>query len=208
MPNPLETGSLVVVRGERWLLINSASHGAATILTLEGRDRTNADQRLRVIDPFDRARRITSAKPRRRPRRAVLRAALGAIVDARSASGLVDGGGRVDRSVAYQLEPALAAVSGATRLLLADAVGLGKTIQAGLMLSELRERGWVEHALIVCPAGLRDTWARELRDRFGISATMLDQAPIAERIASLPPGVKSVGRPRRRDRVDRFHQAR
>ncbi len=188
MPNPLETGSLVVVRGERWLLINSASHGAATILTLEGRDRTNADQRLRVIEPFDRARRITSAKPKRRPRRAVLRAALGAIVDARSATGLWTA---ADASIDlwdYQLEPALAAVSGATRLLLADAVGLGKTIQAGLLLSELRERGWVERALIVCPAGLRDTWARELANRFDIKAAILDQAAVAERAASLPPG--------------------
>ena len=188
MRNPLEPGSLVVVRDERWLLINSASHGAATILTLEGRDRTNADQRLRVIEPFDRARRITSAKPRRRPRRAVLRAALGAIVDARSATGLWTA---ADASIDlwdYQLEPALAAVGGATRLLLADAVGLGKTIQAGLLLSELRQRGWVERALIVCPAGLRDTWARELANRFDIKAAILDQAAIAERAASLPPG--------------------
>ena len=80
-------------------------------------------------------------------------------------------------------------IGGATRLLLADAVGLGKTIQAGLILSELIERGWIEHSLIVCPAGLRDTWARELRDRFGIAATVLDQPSIAERIASLPPGI-------------------
>ena len=48
----------------------------------------------------------------------------------------------------YQLEPALAVLRGATRLLLADAVGLGKTIQAGLILSELRERGWVDRALV------------------------------------------------------------
>ncbi len=202
MRNPLEIGSLVEVRGERWLLINSASHGAATILTLEGRDRTNADQRLRVIDPFDRARRITSAKPKRRPRRAVLRAAMGAIVDARSAAGLWTA---ADASIdlwAYQLEPALAAVSGATRLLLADAVGLGKTIQAGLLLSELRERGWIEHALIVCPAGLRDTWARELATRFDISATILDQAAVAERVAALPPGANPWAGHARRDRVD------
>ncbi|MEO7133310.1 MAG: helicase-related protein, partial [Vicinamibacterales bacterium] len=131
---------------------------------------------------------VTSAKPRRRPRRAVLRTALGAIVDARSAGGLWTAADASIDLMAYQLEPALAAVSGATRLLLADAVGLGKTIQAGLLLSELRERGWVEHALIVCPAGLRDTWAHELASRFGISATILDQTAVAERVAALPPG--------------------
>ena len=189
MPNPLETGSLLEVRGERWLLINSASHGAATVLTLEGCDRTNANQRLRVIDPFDRPRRITSSTPTRRARRAVLRAALGAIVDARSAAGLWTAADASIDLLTYQLEPALAAVSGATRLLLADAVGLGKTIQAGLLLSELLERGWIERALVVCPAGLRDTWARELATRFGITATILDQAAVAQRVAALPPEV-------------------
>ena len=67
----------------------------------------------------------------------------------------------------FQLEPALALVRGhASRFLLADEVGLGKTIQAGLMLAELRQRGWCEHALIVTPAGLRQQWAEELRHRF------------------------------------------
>jgi superfamily II DNA or RNA helicase len=189
MPVSFETGSLLEVRGERWLLTHVAPHGTATVLTLEGRDRENARQRLRVIDPFDRAKPITSARPKRRPRCAVLRAALGAIVDARPPTGLWTAADASIDLLAYQLEPALAVLSGATRLLLADAVGLGKTIQAGLILSELRERGWIEHALIVCPAGLRDTWSIELASRFGIRAAILDQTAIAERIASLPPGV-------------------
>ena len=186
---PFETGSLVEVRGERWLLTGATVHRSCSVLTLEGRDRENAKRRLRVIDPFDRPRRITNAKPKRRPRRAVLRAALGAIVDARPATGLWTAGAASIDLWAYQLEPALAAINGATRLLLADAVGLGKTIQAGLLLSELRERVWIERALIVCPAGLRDTWARELIARFGIRAVILDQAAIAERVASLPAGM-------------------
>lgn len=189
MPLPFRIGSLVEVRGERWLLTGAAAHGSCTVLTLEGRDPANAKQRLRVIDPFDRARRVATTRPTRRPRRAVLRAALGAIVEARSATGLWTAGGASIDLWAYQLEPALAALNGATRLLLADAVGLGKTIQAGLLLSELRERGWIERALIVCPAGLRDTWARELAARFGIHAAILDQAALADQVASLPPGV-------------------
>jgi superfamily II DNA or RNA helicase len=189
MPFPFETGSLVEVRDERWLLTGATAQGSCSVLTLEGRDRENANQRLRVIDPFDRPRRISNATPKRRPRRAVLRAALGAIVDARPGTGLWTAGAASIDLWAYQLEPALAAINGATRLLLADAVGLGKTIQAGLLLSELRERGWIERALIVCPAGLRDTWARELIARFGIRAVILDQAAIAERVATLPAGM-------------------
>jgi superfamily II DNA or RNA helicase len=74
-------------------------------------------------------------------------------------------------------------------VLLADSVGLGKTIEAGLILSELRARGWAERALILCPAGLRTMWAGELQQRFGIASAVFDQAAIAETIASLPPGV-------------------
>lgn len=177
------------VRGGRWLLTNVAAHGSCTVLTLEGRDRDNVARRLRVIDPFDRSRRLTGGTPTRRPRRAVLRAALGAIVETRAPFGLWTAADAAIDLWAYQLEPALAAISGATRLLLADAVGLGKTIQAGLLLAELRERGWVERALILCPAGLRDTWAQELQARFGIRAVIVDPAAIAERVAALPPGV-------------------
>jgi superfamily II DNA or RNA helicase len=188
MPIPYENGSLVEVRGERWILTAAVAHGACTVLTLEGRDAGNARRRLHVIEPFDRPRRITATRPKRRPRRAVLRAALGAIVDARSATGLWTAADAAIDLLPYQLEPALAAINGATRVLLADAVGLGKTVQAGLLLSELRERGWIERALITCPAGLCGTWARELADRFGIRAAVLDQAAIAQRIAELPPG--------------------
>ena len=87
----------------------------------------------------------------------------------------------------FQLEPALALVRGhASRFLLADEVGLGKTIQAGLMLSELRQRGWCERALIVTPAGLRQQWADELLQRFEIHAAVIDAASLAARADSLP----------------------
>jgi len=189
MQMPYEAGALLEVRGEQWRATRVGRSGTCTVLTLEGRGRDNAARRLTVIAPFDRPRRVSGARLRRRPRRAVLRAALHAVISARRFDGLWTAAHAAIELWPYQLEPALAVIGGATRVLLADAVGLGKTIQAGLILTELRERGWVEHALIVCPAGLRDTWARELRDRFGITATILDQPAIAERIASLPPGV-------------------
>lgn len=188
MPSPISTGAIVEARGERWLLTTVAPHGGCTVLTLEGRDRDNAKQRLSVIEPFERSKSAV-ARLTRRPRRAVLRAALATITNSRSAGTLWTVADAAMDVWPYQLEPALAAINGATRLLLADAVGLGKTIQAGLLLSELRERGWIERALIVCPAGLRETWARELEARFSIAATVLDHASIAERIASLPAGM-------------------
>ena len=189
MPSRYEAGALLEVRGEIWALTREQRFDGCTLLTLEGRGQSNANTRLRVVDPFDRPRPLAKCRLGRRPRRAVLHSALAAVASARGRSRLWTAAKASIELWPYQLEPALAVIGGATRLLLADAVGLGKTIQAGLILSELLERGWIEHALVVCPAGLRDTWARELRDRFGIAATVLDQASIAERIASLPPGV-------------------
>ncbi|HEX6163810.1 MAG TPA: helicase-related protein [Vicinamibacterales bacterium] len=189
MPTPYDHGALLDVRDEQWRLARAQRFDRCTILTLDGRDRSNSGARLRVIDPFDRPRPVTGPKLRKRSRRAMIACAVAAIAAARPALGLWTAAAASIDLLPYQLEPALAVIRGATRLLLADAVGLGKTIQAGLILSELRERGWVDHALIVCPAGVRHVWARELSQRFQIPARVLDQGAIAERVAELPPGV-------------------
>ncbi|MBY0497492.1 MAG: hypothetical protein K2Y23_25085 [Cyanobacteria bacterium] len=189
MPTPYDDGALVEVRDEVWRVARAQRFESCAILTLDGRDRSNSGTQLRVIDPFDRPRPIARRKLRKCSRRATITSALAAIAGVRKQSGLWTAAAASIELWPYQLEPALAVIRGATRLLLADAVGLGKTIQAGLILSELRERGWVERALIVCPVGLRATWARELRDRFHITPAVLDQTAIAERMASLPPGV-------------------
>jgi superfamily II DNA or RNA helicase len=87
------------------------------------------------------------------------------------------------------MEPALAVVSGlGSRVLLADDVGLGKTIQAGLVVSELRKRGAADRVLILTPAGLRDQWASELGDRFGIDAEVIDAHYLRRRGAVIAVG--------------------
>jgi superfamily II DNA or RNA helicase len=52
------------------------------------------------------------------------------------------------------------------RFLLADDAGAGKTIMAGLLLRELKLRGLIERALIICPANLTFQWQREMKDKF------------------------------------------
>ncbi len=88
----------------------------------------------------------------------------------------------------YQLEPAIASARGATRLLLADEVGLGKTIQAGLVLVDLRARDESARALVLCPAGLCAQWLQELDVRFGIEADVVDR-PAMRRLQGLPADV-------------------
>jgi superfamily II DNA or RNA helicase len=68
----------------------------------------------------------------------------------------------------HQILALLKAVSSdRVRLLLADEVGLGKTIEAGLIIKELKLRGLIRRVLVVAPKGLVSQWAAEMRTHFG-----------------------------------------
>src|ERR1039457_2491071 len=69
----------------------------------------------------------------------------------------------------YQLQAARSALRRMRgRAILADEVGLGKTIEAGLILAELRLRGLADRALVITPAGLVIQWQEELERKFGV----------------------------------------
>ena len=76
----------------------------------------------------------------------------------------------------FQLVPVLKALQmPRVSLLLADDVGLGKTIEAGLVLSELLIRRRVRRVLILTPAALRRQWQQEMRDKFSLSFDQIDR---------------------------------
>lgn len=75
----------------------------------------------------------------------------------------------------YQFRPLVKFLSNPDyRLLIADEVGLGKTIEAGIILQELRARHEVSKVLIVCPSSLRSKWKDEMRMRFDETFDVLD----------------------------------
>lgn len=75
----------------------------------------------------------------------------------------------------YQLEPVSRAVgSPRVNLLLADDVGLGKTIEAGLVVQELLLRGRARRIMVICPAGLTLKWRDEMAEKFGLEFTIVD----------------------------------
>ena len=86
------------------------------------------------------------------------------------------------RQEPYQLVPVLRALQmGRVRLLLADGVGLGKTIQAGLIVCELMARRMAHRILVVSPAGpLLEQWKNEFSERFGIRLEVLDRSRLEE----------------------------
>ena len=74
----------------------------------------------------------------------------------------------------YQLVPLLMALKlDPVRLLIADDVGIGKTIEALLIARELLDRGEVERLAVLCPPQLAEQWQVELRDKFHIDAELV-----------------------------------
>ena len=83
------------------------------------------------------------------------------------------------QSEAYQFKPVLKFLeSPASGILIADEVGLGKTIEAAIIHQELSARETIRRVLIVCPAGLRDKWQMELATRFDEQFTIMRTSDI------------------------------
>lgn len=75
----------------------------------------------------------------------------------------------------YQFKPVLNFLDSPSRgILIADEVGLGKTIEAGLIWTELRSRYDARRLMVLCPAMLREKWKMELQRRFGITSSIVD----------------------------------
>lgn len=81
----------------------------------------------------------------------------------------------------YQLYPLLKALlMPRISLLLADDVGLGKTIEAGLIISELVARSRLKRAMIICPASLQIQWKEELQEKFNLDFEIVDRKKLFE----------------------------
>lgn len=92
----------------------------------------------------------------------------------------------------YQLVPLLMAMrQEVVRLLIADDVGIGKTIEAGLIVRELLDRGEVDRFAVLCPPHLVEQWVAELDARFNLKAEPVT-AGTANRLEKLVPHGKNL----------------
>lgn len=90
---------------------------------------------------------------------------------------------------AYQLVPLLMALKlDVIRLLVADDVGIGKTIEAGLVAREMLDRGEIERTTVICPPHLCDQWQEELSSKFHIEAEIVRTGTAARLERGLRPG--------------------
>jgi superfamily II DNA or RNA helicase len=187
----LPPGTRVIVRGERWRVVSATQWPDCVANQLVGIAPSNQLEERTLLAPFDRFEPLARAtRPVHVSRRAWIAALAAAIRSTRPVDGLQAAHSAGIDLLPWQLEPALALVRGAaSRILVADAVGLGKTIQALTALEELAARGEAVRVLIVTPAGLRDQWAGELETRFNRRVSVVDSAFLATAVRELPPGV-------------------
>jgi SNF2 family DNA or RNA helicase len=187
----MQISQYVRVRGTRWRVLDVRAYEDCQLVTLAGVSAPYAGVERQFLSPFD---AIDPVDGRVRPR--VVRAERWRnvcrhfIAANRPPDGLEAARqARIDL-LPHQLEPALAILRGmGSRVLLADEVGLGKTIQAGLVCAELLARSAIERILVLTPAGLRGQWGQELDTRFSIAATTVDALVLRTLAATLPVGL-------------------
>ena len=189
---PVRAGDIVAIRGDRWRVVSGSTCGDASIVEAAGCGETNRNTRARFLLPFESIERLpTPLQPRvvrpgqwRRIARDVLARATSSWRSLRAAA-------TADLTlIPFQLEPAMSLVRGdGCRFLIADGVGLGKTIQAGLIIAEVLARDPGARVLVVSPAALREQWRLELTKRFRLDVEVFDAAGVARVAANLPAGI-------------------
>jgi superfamily II DNA or RNA helicase len=97
----------------------------------------------------------------------------------------------------YQLVPLMMALKlDPIRLLIADDVGIGKTIEAALIARELLDRGEIRRLTVLCPPHLAEQWQRELAEKFHIDAELVLSSTIQRLERDLPRGASVFERHR------------
>lgn len=182
-------GTLVTARGRDWLVLPDSPAGTLLARPLGGRD----DETTVLLPGLEHPAAATFDAPSVQDRGDAARARL--LRDALRLSFRATAG--PFRSFAqlavtprnYQLVPLMmAAAQHTTRLLIADGVGVGKTIEAGLIAAELIASGEAQRLAVLCPPQLAPQWQSELRTKFGINAELLLPSTVYRLARSVPFG--------------------
>lgn len=185
-------GNLVSVRGQRWVVGQVDTAGRSTLVSLQSVEDGRYGDTLEVIWEVEPGAQVlpTGALPPVAVGKFDPPQRLAAFLDAVRWSAVTSADVKTLQApfrsgVAiedYQLEPVARAVDAPrVNLLLADDVGLGKTIEAGLVAQELLLRHRARRIMIICPAGLTVKWHDEMAEKFGLEFTIID----AERAAAV-----------------------
>lgn len=182
-------GDLVRARGREWVALPAPDSDVLALRPLSGNENDivllNPELELTTVEParFDLP---TDAVPTVQSKAALLSDAL-RLTLRRGAGPFRSAAHLAFEPRTYQLVPLLMALRlQVPRLLIADDVGIGKTIEAGLILREFMDRGEVDSFSVLCPPHLVDQWLVELKDRFGIDAVPVTSGTAARLERNLP----------------------
>jgi superfamily II DNA or RNA helicase len=184
-------GSLVCARGREWIVLPESDAQTLHLRPLGGGER---DETL-IYLPLERQPVTPATFAWPTAQQARNHSASQLLLDAlqlklRSGAGPFRSFGNIAvEPRAYQLVPLLMALKLPTvRLLIADDVGIGKTIEGALIARELLDRGEIQRMAVLCPPHLCEQWQRELSERFHIPAVVV-RSNTADRLErDLPPG--------------------
>lgn len=180
--NLFRPGDIVRIRDQGWHVLRHVPGAHGSLLEVRGRERGNRNLRAHFLLPCEPCECLPrSSTPRIVKPRTWCRKVRAALAEATPTIDAIRTPPTPTLAVLpFQLEPALAVVRGlSSRILIADEVGLGKTVQAALVISEVLRRTPAAHVLIVTPAGLRDQWRHELSERLGLDGCVIDSAALA-----------------------------
>ena len=188
------SGSIVTCRGRQWVVMPSDQADLLRLRPLSG----NEDQVCGIylplleqgLESLDSAQFPVPAPQAIQDHAAARLLAEAARLSLRSGAGPFRCLGRLSvRPRPYQLVPLLMGLRLETvRLLVADDVGIGKTIEAGLIAREFLDRGEVQRLAVLCPPHLCDQWQRELREKFHIDAVVVRSGTVSKLERALPAG--------------------
>jgi superfamily II DNA or RNA helicase len=186
-PRIWHAGSRVLVRGHVWSLVERCSYIDCESLRLRPESVRNRGCRT-ILLPFDRPKPLPrGGEFRVVPPGTWIRVIRGFAAALTPAGGFTAAGDSRVTILPYQLEPALLMRrDGVTRVMIADGVGLGKTIQASLLLNELASEHSEIRALVIVPAGLRDQWVRQLATHFRLPSIDAGSRWLARAASELP----------------------
>ena len=172
-------GSLVSVRGRDWIVLPDSTSELLLLRPIDGAE----EESTGILTEMEEVTSATFAPPR--PDQIGDHRSCGFLRDAmrlglRSAAGPFRCFGRIAVDPRpYQLVPLLLAMKqDPVRLLIADDVGIGKTVEASLIVRELLDRGEIRRFCVLCPPYLVEQWEEELHEKFH-----LDAKPVLTRTA-------------------------
>lgn len=182
-------GDLVRARGREWIALPASQVGVLALRPLSGGESETVilDPQLEIL-PVEPARFDLPADARKTVQaKAALLADAMRLTLRRGAGPFRSAAQLAFEPRTYQLVPLLMALRlQVPRLLIADDVGISKTIEAGLILRELMDRGEVDAFSVLCPPHLVEQWVGELKARFGIDAVAVTAGTASRLERGLP----------------------